>query len=566
MLTGLEHGRGPSAPQGTVAGIVDAVGGAPGLTSLPASPVPSSVVPLLGGSSRGAAPDEVVQRSVRFDRPGGAVQRALSDLRGTSTVVQRAVEPSTGSGGSSSSSGVSGVSGSAPVGVSPTDPPSAADVGGGAAARAGTEPYGAGSSGSEPSRSEPSGSEPSGSEPSGSEPSGSEPFVASPFAEPADSGPSAIRSSDFAMPPLPGETGSTPLAAQGSVADAGDPVTAAPTLGATPLQRTLADPPAPVGPAGQALPQLPVVPEQVVARSFVMAPPPPTARPALPVVAGSSAGEYLQRSAATSPGATATSASASATPTTAALDAGRTAPGLVGGAPDAAGPSPVAGAASARPDAGASGLMSTAAAPPNPPGRAPLLADVPPAPQLTSGASTEPIDGPSTPTVSRLAAGPTPAPRRLGLGAPLTRPPHRPSGSPGETGPVVQMLPTGPAGPVDVSGPVGAAPSPSVEPAGSDIPTAADVPGSSAEYGAVAHVEASTSDFLPAVPESVTPEPATREPAEPGAEPAGSWWPAAPEHGNPAAGRSSDHDRAAALRHPGRPAVRCGRRRPDPLG
>ena len=31
MLTGLEHGRGPSAPQGTVAGIVDAVGGAPGL-------------------------------------------------------------------------------------------------------------------------------------------------------------------------------------------------------------------------------------------------------------------------------------------------------------------------------------------------------------------------------------------------------------------------------------------------------------------------------------------------------------------------------------------------------
>ena len=150
MLTGLEHGRGPSAPQGTVAGIVDAVGGAPGLTSLPASPVPSAVVPLLGGSSRGAAPDDVVQRSVRFDRPGGAVQRALSDLRGTSTVVQRAVEPSTGSGGSSSSSGVSGVSGSAPVGVSPTDPPSAADVGGGAAARAGTEPYGAGSSGSEP--------------------------------------------------------------------------------------------------------------------------------------------------------------------------------------------------------------------------------------------------------------------------------------------------------------------------------------------------------------------------------------------------------------------------------
>ena len=316
MLTGLEHGRGPSAPQGTVAGIVDAVGGAPGLTSLPASPVPSSVVPLLGGSSRGAAPDEVVQRSVRFDRPGGAVQRALSDLRGTSTVVQRAVEPSTGSGGSSSSSGVSGVSGSAPVGVSPTDPPSAADVGGGAAARAGTGPYGAGSSGSEPSRSEPSGSEPSGSEPSGSEPSGSEPFAARPFAEPADSGPSAIRSSDFAMPPLPGETGSTPLAAQRSVADAGDPVTAAPTLGATPLQRTLADPPAPVGPAGQALPQLPVVPEQVVARSFVTAPPPPTARPALPVVAGSSAGEYLQRSAATSPGAPATSASASATPTT----------------------------------------------------------------------------------------------------------------------------------------------------------------------------------------------------------------------------------------------------------
>ena len=368
------------------------------------------------------------------------------------------------------------------------------------------------------------------------------------------------------MPPLPGETGSTPLAAQRSVADAGDPVTAAPTLGATPLQRTLADPPAPVGPAGQALPQLPVVPEQVVARSFVMAPPPPTARPALPVVAGSSAGEYLQRSAATSPGAPATSASASATPTTAALDAGRTAPGLVGGAPDAAGPSPVAGAASARPDAGASGLMSTAAAPPNPPGRAPLLADVPPAPQLTSGASTEPIDGPSTPTVSRLAAGPTPAPRRLGLGAPLTRPPHRPSGSPGETGPVVQMLPTGPAGPVDVSGPVGAAPSPSVEPTGSDIPTAADVPGSSAEYGAVAHVERLHLG-LPAGSTGVGHAGAGHTRAGRARHRARRFLVAGgPGARNPAAGRSSDHDRAAALRHPGRPAVRCGRRRPDPLG
>ncbi len=45
MLTGLEHGRGPSAPQGTVAGIVDAVGGAPGLTSLPAGGA-GDVVPL----------------------------------------------------------------------------------------------------------------------------------------------------------------------------------------------------------------------------------------------------------------------------------------------------------------------------------------------------------------------------------------------------------------------------------------------------------------------------------------------------------------------------------------
>ena len=115
MLTELEHGRGTSAPAGTVAGIVDPVGGSPGLTSLPASAVQSVAVPLADGSSGSTAADGVVQRSVRFDRPGGAVQRALSDLRGTSAVVQRAVEPSTGSGGSSSS-GVSGVSGSAPVG------------------------------------------------------------------------------------------------------------------------------------------------------------------------------------------------------------------------------------------------------------------------------------------------------------------------------------------------------------------------------------------------------------------------------------------------------------------
>ena len=56
MLTGLEHGRGPSAPAGTVAGIVDAVGGAPGLTSLPAAPVSSDAVPLLGGSSGARRP------------------------------------------------------------------------------------------------------------------------------------------------------------------------------------------------------------------------------------------------------------------------------------------------------------------------------------------------------------------------------------------------------------------------------------------------------------------------------------------------------------------------------
>ncbi len=316
-----------------------------------------------------------MQRSVRFDRPGGAVQRALSDLRGTSAVVQRAVEPSTGSGGSSSS-GVSGVSGSATVGVSPAEPPPAADVGDGAAARAETGPYGAGSSGSEPSGSEPSGSEPSGSEPSGSEPSGSEPsgsepFVARPFAEPADSGPSAIRSSDFAMPQQPGETGSTPLAAQRSVADAGDPVTAAPTLGATPLQRTLADPPAPVGPD----------------RSGVAA---------APRRAGAGGGPVVRDGAATADGAAGAtgrrgeqrrrvpaavrrhlagrrSASASATPTTAALDAGRTAPGLVGGAPDAAGPSPdrrrrlrESGCGCVRPDVhrcGSAGPSRTCAAP-----------------------------------------------------------------------------------------------------------------------------------------------------------------------------------------------------------
>ena len=529
-------------PRGRWRGSSTRSAGRPVSTSLPAAV--GDVVPLVDGPSGRAASGDVVQRSVRFDRPGGAVQRALSDLRGTSEVVQRAVEPSTGSDGSSSS-GVSGVSGSATVGVSPAEPPPASDVGDGPAARAETGPYGAGSSGSEPSGSEPSGSdaepssEPSGSEPSGSEPSGSEPFVARSFAEPADSGPSAaIRPSDFAPSQQAGETGSTPPVAQRSVADADadGPIASAPTLGATPLQRTLADPPAPVGPTGRALPQLPVVPEQVVARSFVTAPLPPTARPALPVVAGSSAGEYLQRSAVTSP---APSVSSSATPTTAALDAGHTAPGLVGGAPDAAGPSPdgpVAGATSASPGVGASGLTPTASAPPDPPGRAPLLADASPTPQLTSGASIDPIDAPSTPTISRLAAGPTPAPRRLGLGAPLTRPPHRPPGSPGEAGPVVQMLPAGPAGSVDVPGPVGAAPSPGVEPAGSDI-RPPDVPGSSAEHGAAAHVDAGapTPDLPPAVPEPVTPEPVTRE-STTDADSAGTWWPAAPEHATPLLG------------------------------
>ena len=64
MLTGLEHGRGPSAPSGSAVGLVDPAPGPPGVAELPVFPVPLTALP---GSASAA-----VQREVRFDPPGAA--------------------------------------------------------------------------------------------------------------------------------------------------------------------------------------------------------------------------------------------------------------------------------------------------------------------------------------------------------------------------------------------------------------------------------------------------------------------------------------------------------------
>jgi len=67
-----------------------------------------------------------------------------------------------------------------------------------------------------------------------------------------------------------------------------DPDPGGPVLGATPLPRTLAEPPTmlqrSVDAPGRPLSQLPVLGDATPVQSFVTAPPPPTARPALPVV------------------------------------------------------------------------------------------------------------------------------------------------------------------------------------------------------------------------------------------------------------------------------------------
>ena len=76
----LKMVAGSSAPAGTVAGIVDAVSGTPGVATLPAS---AAAVPLHGGSGavEGAVDGAVAQRSVQF----------APDARGVRSAVQRAV-------------------------------------------------------------------------------------------------------------------------------------------------------------------------------------------------------------------------------------------------------------------------------------------------------------------------------------------------------------------------------------------------------------------------------------------------------------------------------------------
>ena len=165
------------------------------------------------------------------------------------------------------------------------------------------------------------------------------------------------------------------------------------------------------------------------------------------------------------------------------------------------------------------------------------------------------------PTVSRLAVGSEPVvqpmsasassnqPRRLGLGAPLTRPPEpvptRPDVS--SAGPVVQMLPVG--GPTPEARPAeipAAGPEPtSPEPASSDavqVAQAVDLP----------TVEPIPS-ALPADVSEVGPEPSNELAAEAPADPdPGFSWPAAPDHGTPLLG---DRPIATAMPSAATPAV-----------
>ena len=247
-----------------------------------------------------------------------------------------------------------------------------------------------------------------------------------------------------------------PPVAQRSVAD---PDPGGPVLGATPLPRTLAEPPAmlqrSVDAPGRPLSQLPVVTDATPVRSFVTAPPPPTARPALPVVpVGDGVVQRAVGSMTDPPTSTGAGSSVAdgAAPVTTSGD----------------GPGPAATTAASVAQVADTGSFPSATPNlPDAPERAPLLAD---APVLeVPGEVTSVTDG--APTVSRLATGsvapdgpaaprrlglgaplPTPpgpvvqrspeaGPRRLGLGAPLTRPPQQRVPDPPDAGPVVQMLP-----------------------------------------------------------------------------------------------------------------------------
>lgn len=241
MLTDLEHGRGPSAPSGSAVGIVDATPGPPGVAELPVAGVPLTplTTPSLPGSV--TAP---VQREVRFDPAGRtALQTALSaagdpvctrqpagPLVGAPTVVQRS-ESST-----------------SPVTL-PTPPAPSAP------AAAGVPPAGSVSSGS-------------------SVPTSTGPTPGGP----------AVGDTGSPAPAAVAQAVDGPPVAQRSVAD---PDPGGPVLGATPLPRTLAAATMlqrSVDALGRLLSRLPVLADTTPVRSFVTAPPPPTARPALPVV------------------------------------------------------------------------------------------------------------------------------------------------------------------------------------------------------------------------------------------------------------------------------------------
>ncbi len=219
---------------------------------------------------------------------------------------------------------------------------------------------------------------------------------------------------------------------------------------------------------GRPFPQLPVVADPAPVRSFVTAPPPPTARPALPVVpvgdgvVQRAVGSMPERSTSTSAGSSTVDGAAHVTTSG-----------------DAAGP--VSDSATS-PAGVESPLRSSRRVPPRPrrracrtprsvrrswptrrcsrfPARSPPWSTTCPTtwrrPSAGSPRGPSRQDGPVAPRRLGLGAplpaqpgpvvqrSPEAGPRRLGLGAPLTRPPQPRVPDPPDAGPVVQMLPAG---------------------------------------------------------------------------------------------------------------------------
>ncbi len=259
MLTELEHGRGPSAPSGSAVGIVDATPGPPGVAELPVAGVPLSplTTPSLPGSA--TAP---VQREVRFDPPG---RTALQ----TGAVGGRRV----GFRRAACRSAARRADRRAAVGRIVDVVGCARPAAGGARPHcrlrrrvSGRRPWGC----RRPARRHPARLHPA--RPGRHRPDRRP--VIPPWATPVPRHPTRWRrpSTVRRSPNAPSRTR----------------IPAGPVLGATPLPRTLAEPPTmlqrSVDAPGRPLSQLPVLADATPVRSFVTAPPPPTARPALPVV------------------------------------------------------------------------------------------------------------------------------------------------------------------------------------------------------------------------------------------------------------------------------------------